>query len=442
MRKPFQRLTEPEKLALAERFAAGESMRAIARDTGFDFRTVQRAVRGTKRQVPAASPPASAGVVTKGKRDGDRDFQERSDGTASVELITSRLIRTLEEAMEAAEVDEKVWRVARWQQTSWGMGHKDKAGVWHEHQLYRVWMSLERIVKKPLADAIESIFTEKKKYAPVYRATPRRRGDVLCLIDMSDVHFGKLAWRRETGQDYDLRIAEAVVSNACDDLLAEIGHLKVDRFLVPFGNDYSHIDNAKNTTTSGTMVDVDGRYAKIYEIALMSFIRVVERLREMAPVETVLVPGNHDSQTSLTMAWAHKCWFNRAPGVSVDVEPSVRKYRLYGNTLFGFEHGDHVSDQQVRDLPALMLKEAPKEMVAAAEFHEWILGHKHSERKFTTRDIDTHVGVVTRFMHSLSAIDHWHCANKFIGTRRAAEAYWYDRESGYKGHALALARAG
>lgn len=409
----------------------------------------------TEKNLPAPPKPvAVAAAPTVGEtadKATERKFTEEDD-KAELQFMTRREIRTLEDAIVYAEVDTTVWRVTKWECTSWevvakheALTNDDQGKTWKLrtpkwHHLWRVWMRLERIISKPLHDAIESVFARYREKAPVYKPAKHLGGELLLHFDLFDVHFGKLAWRGETGQDYDLKIAEAVFANAVTDLIEEATGRRVDKIILPFGNDYTHTDSGKNATTLGTLVDTDGRRDKIYEVALMAIIRAVEQLRQIAPVEIIRVPGNHDEDTSLGMSWALKTRFWNAPDVTVDVSPGPRKYRLYGKTLFGYQHGNWLSDAMVKELPAQMLQEAPREWQGVAEFHEWIIGHHHRERKFTTKDIDTKIGTVTRYIHSLSATDAWHNRMGFIGARRAAEVYRHHREAGYLGNALALAR--
>lgn len=295
---------------------------------------------------------------------------------------------------------------------------------------------------RPDIDAIADFFGRFREglepLPPAIHVMEGRR--VMAEFDLCDVHFGKLAYRRESGQDYDLKIAERVFCNAIDDLIDAARGREIELIVATLGNDFTHIDTGKNTTNAGTPVDTDGRFGKIKRVALWNFFNACERWRQIAPTKIKLVRGNHDWDTIEGIAHALELRYHGVDGIEIDVEPAARKYELYGKTLIQYQHGDELRDTNVRDLPALMMKEAPRAWLAEAEFHEVHVGHKHSERKFTTRDTDTGLGVVTRWMHSLSAADEWHYRKSYVGARRAAEVYFYDRDLGYKGHSLALAR--
>lgn len=430
-------ISDQKRRRIEELVDAGLNNTEIARHSRYGRNTVIRYANPHRQRQPEiksetpAETPDAAGY----------EFREKGDD-ATVGLKVNRQIRTLEELIEVCKVDTAVWRVESWECTAWNSITKDSEKKAQMHQLYRVHAKLKRLAPKPLMDAMTSFFEKFRDAAPPYHPIKHRSdGNTVVEIDLCDVHFGKLAWREESGEDYDLRIAEKVFLNAIDDLLAEINGRNVQRILVPFGNDYAHIDSEANTTTGGTVVDTDGRLTKIYDVALTAKIKAMQRFRELAPVKLILVRGNHDRMVSFTMARAIKEHFRLDDRTEVDCTPALRKYELVGNTAILYQHGDHLNDSRIRDLPAIMTKEAPREMLARAIYHECHVGHKHCERKFTTRDVDTNVGFVTRWMHSLSAVDHWHFANHFIGSRRAAEVNRYDLELGFKGNDLALARS-
>lgn len=415
---------------------AGKTNSQISEETRYARSTVIRHANPYK----ARKLRGDAGHEEKRPKLGEPRISEK-DGVRFVGLDIDRPIATEDELLEVCKLDKAIWRVKAWKCGAWNSVTKDAEKNSHLHGLFKVEAQFERIAPKIATDAIEAFFERYKDRSPVLKPINYRRdGEMIVEIDLCDVHFGKLAWRAETGQDYDLKIAEKVFRNAIEDLLVEISHLKIKRIVVLSGNDYTQVDSSRNTTTGGTPVDTDGRFFKICDVALDNKIHALYRFREIAETDELLIPGNHDGMTAYMLARAAKEHFRNDSGVNIDCTPGPRKYKMLGKTLVGYQHGHNLSDSRVKDLPAVMMREAPREMIALADYHEWHIGHRHSERKFTTKDVDTNIGVVTRYMHSLSAVDAWHSENHFIGARRAAEAHWYHEEQGYKGHALALAR--
>lgn len=373
--------------------------------------------------------------------------EETSDTTvegdkASMNFKTRERVSTEEDAIRVGKIDPKVWRVDKMRFKFYEGQYKDNDGHGHVVPMCAVWLDLVRIAPKPWLDALDALFANKELLAPKkFVRSKHKPGKVMVNFSLADVHFGKLCWGPETGQDYDIRIAERVFENAVEDLLIEVKSKQIDCVYAMFGNDYFHTDNEKGETTLGTRVDSDGRQAKVIEVAISAYIRAVNRWRQEGPVKIIWIGGNHDKRTSYMAAREIKAYFRNDPGVEVDIEPRERKYLVYGNTLFGYTHGENISDAKVKELPGLMHTEAPREMKAIATRSEWILAHRHREQEFMQRGTDSHMGTVIRWMMSLSATDAWHDQKMFIGNTRAAEVLWYDKEVGFKGKALAIARS-
>lgn len=243
----------------------------------------------------------------------------------------------------------------------------------------------------------------------------------LVVMDLVDVHFGKLAWAAETGQNYDLKIAETVYRDAVIEILSRADAYSVDEFLMPIGSDFLHVDNLTNSTTAGTPQDVDGRLAKILEVALASVVWAIELMASRAPVWVSYVPGNHDRLMSLCLAMMVRERFHGADYVHVDCSPCPRKYHRYGKILLGLTHGN---EEKHSELPVIMATERPQDW-AETSIREWHVGHYHKPKRVSHLALDTYGGIPVRTLNSLSAVDAWHYRKGYVGTVRAAEAYLY-----------------
>lgn len=412
-----------------------------------------RASWETVNKVVNEGPPtelgefASACNLVGGVEKPEANYTEAGD-RAAVEIASPTRIRTLEDAVAYAEVDTRVWRVAKWSCTSWETGLKLRTfgpdgrvsgETPHRTHQWRIKLDLERILPRSVQEATDAIFEAMKGHEPKWPTLPARRPPAephLCVVDLFDAHFGKLAWAPETGENYDLKIAEQLYRHAVLDLLDESSGYEIDQFLLPFGNDFLHIDGAKNETTAGTPQDVDGRFAKIYEAGERAVIWAIEQLAAVAPVTVILVPGNHDRNVSYCLARTIAAWFRLTDRVTVDSSPIPRKRFVYGKTLLGFTHGN---EERHGSLPVIMATEWPADW-AATECREFHLGHFHRSRKMQTTPVDTHDGVVIRTLMSLSGSDAWHHRKGYVGSLKAAEALIYRKSSGFVANFAAKAR--
>jgi hypothetical protein len=90
--------------------------------------------------------------------------------------------------------------------------------------------------------------------------------DLLSVYPMGDPHIGMLSWRNETGADFDLRIAERLLFDAVD-ALVDLSPPSHQALIINVG-DYFHADSNASTTTKGTKVDVDSRWAKVFRVGV------------------------------------------------------------------------------------------------------------------------------------------------------------------------------
>lgn len=363
-----------------------------------------------------------------------------SDNETVMEFGTNKPIRTMDDAIKAAGVDLKIWYVERWECSHWTVGMSPKHAKPLQMQQYRVKLFLKRLVKKEIQEAVKAVYAEMKKYAPKYQKLKRtvsKGNPSLAVFGLFDSHFGKLCWKPETGTDYDLKIAETLYKNAVIDLVARCGNRNIDSIVLPIGNDFFHVDNKQNTTYRGTPQDVDGRYVKIFSAGKLAVIWAVEELMKIADVKVMWIPGNHDPTISYHLCETLDSWFHNTPHVEVDVGPSSRKYHMWHDTLLGFTHGDTIKPH---DLPGLMSIEQ-SENWSKATCREWLLGHMHRSREWVTKGTDTFQGTTVRVLQSLAGTDAWHHEQGFVGQRRAAEVYFYEKEIGYVGHTVVPARS-
>jgi len=159
---------------------------------------------------------------------------------------------------------------------------------------------------------------------------------------------------------------------------------------------------------------------------LQLYVKCVEMLRQIAPVDCVHSMSNHDYQSGFHLAHALKSWFRKADDVSVDASVNHRKYYSYGKNLIGLEHGDGA---KMDNLPLLMAQEKPQEW-ANTKFRYWYLHHLHHKVKHKWRDAKDFIGVTVEYLRSPSAADSWHNRKGFTGSPKAVEGFIHEYDNG------------
>lgn len=244
-------------------------------------------------------------------------------------------------------------------------------------------------------------------------------------ISIPDLHIGKLAWDEESGENYDTKEAIRRYDLAVDELLSRVNLNVVEKFLLPVGNDMINIDNLHHTTTAGTPQNCDSRWQQMFRKAKELLIRNIDRLSVIAPVEILIVSGNHDQQTMFYLGESLQGWYRTSKNVTINNDASQRKYIEYGENLIGFTHGN---GEKHLDLGLLMAQEQ-KEAWSRTQFREVHLGHFHKSKSIKYVDTDEFQGFKVRILPSLSGSDAWHNSKGYMSSK-AAEGYLYHKDQG------------
>ena len=168
---------------------------------------------------------------------------------------------------------------------------------------YSVTIKVKPITNSPLTlEAISDAISKLKMPAvqPVKRAV-RDGKEYMFEPAIVDLHLGKLAWGKETGDaDFDLKIASQLYRATIDDLLSKVvsSNYNIGKIVYQIGQDFYHFDNPKVQTTAGTQLDSDTRWKKMYACGLELLIETIEKFRQLAPTLVLWVPGNHDEELS------------------------------------------------------------------------------------------------------------------------------------------------
>lgn len=349
--------------------------------------------------------------------------------TCEVTRMTPEPVRSLDDLIRVCEIDTETWEIERWVANKWEMGYTDAKSEAHTRPLFQVkaWLR-KRTARITIQQEIASLLEDAKRKVPArpVRVKPVASGYML-EIAIPDLHVGKLAWAKETGEaNYDSAIAERVFLDAVDALLARTASYRFEQIVFPVGNDLLNTDNPQGTTTRGTPQATDSRYQKSFTLARRLMTDTIDRLRSLAPVHVVMVPGNHDTLTTWHLGDSLACYFHKTPGVVIDNEPRQRKYHQFGKVMLMFTHGDKGKRP---NYPLVMATEQP-DMWGATVHREAHTGHLHQLR------VEELHGVRVRISPALCPADAWHAEQMYTGNARAAEAFVWHREEGMVGTAI------
>lgn len=246
--------------------------------------------------------------------------------------------------------------------------------------------------------------------------------DLLVTYPIGDPHVGLFAWAEETGNNYDVRIAERIHVQAIEHLVAGVPASK-QALILPLG-DMLHCDsNLARTERSGNPLDVDSRFAKVLRVGVRMLIAMVDAaLRKHETVFLVIETGNHDPQASAMLTLALDMYYQRDERVHVDLSPARFHYHRFGKNLFGTTHG---SDTKAEDLPMIMARDRAPDW-GQTTHRKWFVGHFHQKRA------QEFPGCEVEYYRTLAGRDAW-AHGKGYRSDRGMAAEIYHREHGFIG---------
>jgi hypothetical protein len=207
--------------------------------------------------------------------------------------------------------------------------------------------------------AIEALKEEIPRLDPLPQQAPYGKiyENLATVYTLTDSHVGALCWHKEGGDDWDLQIAEKVLTDSFMELLSASPSSRVG--IVAQLGDFLHQDSILPVTpTNGHILDSDGRFSKVIKVAIRILRRVVDAaLAKHEKVVVLMAEGNHDITSSIWLRAMFAALYENEP--RIEVIDSELPYYVYqhGSTMLAWHHGHLKKNDQ---LPMLFAAQFPK----------------------------------------------------------------------------------
>lgn len=387
-----------------------------------------------------------------------QSFSANQDGAVAT-LKTTNRITTLEQLIKACNIDTEVWYVDKFVINKWEVarkqikqdinyrvinsssvkeGYSQDTGQMYVQDLWQVKAWLKPVnpacfdskkFREDLLNDTKAFIENKYSMMPAILYEPLDEEDDLNMVMLNffDMHYDKLAWRFETGEDWDSKISKQEFIEAKNWLLSQVIRYKIDEIWMPVGNDFFNSDKAYpfTATTKGTPQESDGRWQKVFREGRQLIADAIIELSTIAPVKVPVIPGNHDFERVFYLGDSLECFFYTNPNVTIINSPNPRQYHSYYDNLFGFTHG---SNEKASELHQIMSMEADN--WSTSKYKHLLLGHIHHEKIIQFISTVDYKGLKIEYLPSLTAPDAWHHSKGFIGTVRGAQAYVHNASRG------------
>jgi transposase-like protein len=229
-------------------------------------------------------------------------------------------------------------------------------------------------------EAISAAFSEAALDLPRLKPIPppaSSRHDLCNLATFSDYHMGMMARSAETGADWNVEIAEAMLIAAFEDMIRRAP--PAGKIIINIQGDFLHTDGLKPVTpTSGHILDADGSYSYMVKAS----VRVLRRLCDIAlmfhgSVIVVFLPGNHDLSGQVWLRHMFAALYEHEPRLSVVDNETPYFVIEHGKNMLCFHHGHMKKPEALPLLFATRFAEAWGRTV-----HRVIhAGHYHHEHR-------------------------------------------------------------
>lgn len=226
---------------------------------------------------------------------------------------------------------------------------------------------------------MEASYTAMCETIPRYKAqklstrASKEEKQLLNVYVITDYHLGMLAWGEESGDDWDINIAENILVAWFERAIT----LSPDAESAIFAQlgDFMHWDGFNAATpTSGHLLDADTRFQKLVRVAIRVIRRVIDILMSKYKNLTVIMAeGNHDMASSVWLRELMSALYEKESRINVDINPDPYYCKEHGDCSIFFHHGHKKRPKNIADVFPAKFREA----FGRTKYSYAHMGHMH-----------------------------------------------------------------
>lgn len=207
-----------------------------------------------------------------------------------------------------------------------------------------------------MREAIEAMKEEIPRLPPSEPPTSINHQLLNCYV-ITDYHLGMLSWKEETGDDWDIKIAEDLIVKWFRQAIAQSPNSKQAVFAQL--SDFLHFDGMDAVTpASKHLLDVDTRFAKLVRSAIRVLRIVIDMLlSKHQQVHIIMADANHDPVSQIWLREWFSVLYENEPRITVDKSPNPYNAFEWGKTALFFHHGHKRKVANVSEVFASQFRE-------------------------------------------------------------------------------------
>lgn len=205
-------------------------------------------------------------------------------------------------------------------------------------------------------------------------APPLTNDNLLNCYVITDYHLGMLSWDEETGENWDVAIAETLVIKWFEQAIAQSPN--ADTAVFAQLSDFLHFDGMDAVTpASKHLLDVDTRFAKLVRSAIRVLRTIIDMLlAKHQKLHIIMADANHDPVSQIWLREWFSVLYENEPRVTVDKSPNPYNAYEFGNVALFFHHGHKRKVANVSEVFAGQFRE----MFGRTKYAYAHMGHYHS----------------------------------------------------------------
>ena len=220
---------------------------------------------------------------------------------------------------------------------------------------------------------IAAMKEEIKPVKKVKKTKAPKSSELMNLYTITDYHLGMLAWKEETGDDWDTQIAEDTLVAWFEQAMAQSPDSEKATFCQL--GDFLHWDGFDAVTPmSGHLLDADTRFQKLVRVAIRVLRRVIGMLLvKHDEVHVIMAEGNHDMSSSIWLRELFHTLYDNEPRVTIDTNPDPYYCVEHGKCSLFFHHGHNKNFKAISEVFTAKFRE-----VFGRTLHSFAhMGHYH-----------------------------------------------------------------
>jgi hypothetical protein len=203
------------------------------------------------------------------------------------------------------------------------------------------WVKTRLDDDKMQAIMLETIESLKEDIPRVLMSDPPPLGNdnLLNCYVITDYHMGMLAWDEECGENWDVKIAEALIIKWFAQAIQQSP--QANQAIFAQLSDFLHFDGMDAVTpASKHLLDVDSRFSKLVRSSIRVLRTVIDMLlQKHQNLHIIMADANHDPVSQIWLREWFAVMYENEPRVTVDKSPNPYNAFEFGKTALFFHHG-------------------------------------------------------------------------------------------------------